>query len=141
VVDYPFVDLAIHTVDRFPNVFMVQLSQRPWSVTNPNVKMGRMLMREENKVVCEMQPNGFGNNTFQVRLFKKKTWERVGRYPDRDTIDFTKYAPGTREGSIGEFEYGKRLAGLGYCAAKIGTGQFIHTIPENARSAHFITDE
>lgn len=141
VVDYNFIDLGIKVLDTFSDIFMLQLSKRPWSPTNPNIKMGRMLMMDGDHAVAQMYPNGFGNNTFQVKLLKKAVWEKVGPYPTKDTIDFSKYPPGTREGSVGEFEYGKRLHELGYGAAKINDGQFIHILEENARDEYFIKND
>jgi hypothetical protein len=87
-----------------------------------------------------MVPNGWGNNTFQIRLFKKGNWEQVGPYlEDKDMIpDWKEY--GHRLGSVSERDYGIRLNHAKWCAVKINDGQFIHTIEENARM-HFITDE
>ena len=140
VVQYPFIDLGIKTLDTFSQVFMIHLGKRPWSVKNQNVRMGRVLMTHEDMMVSELVPNGLGNNTFQVKLLRKDQWEKVGPYVTTSDIDFSQYKPDVREGSIGELEYGMRLAKLGYRAAKINDGQFIHTIPENARSEYFITN-
>jgi len=140
VVNYPFVDLAIETVDTFSQIFMVHLSQRDWDYSNKNIRMGRVLMKKGDMVVSELQHNGLGNNTFQVKLLRKDDWIKVGPYLTADDINFNRYKPDVREGSIGELDYGVRLAKLDYRAAKINTGQFIHTIPENARSEHFITN-
>jgi len=135
---YSFIDLGIKALDCFKDVFMIQLSKRPWSTTNNNIKMGSVIMTDKNKTVCRIQPNGFGNNTFQVRLFKKDRWQKVGYYlEDKDIpLRWSSHRPG----SVSERDYGIRLASLGYCAAKINDGQFIHTIAENARM-HFIDDE
>ncbi len=131
VVNYPFIDLAIKTLDTFKNLFMIQLSKRSWSITNPNIKMGRVLTNQDNKLVCEMQPNHWGNNTFQVRLFKKAAWESIGRY--LEDKDIGPQWDGHRPGSVSERDYGVRLNSQGYRAAKINDGQFIHTIEEDAR--------
>ncbi len=131
VVDYPFVDTAIEILDRFNDLFMIQFSKRAWSTTNPNIRIGRVLHNEGDKTVFEMQNNGYGNNTFQVRMFKKERWQQVGPYlEDKDIGPQWK---GHRPGSVSERDYGIRLQSLGYKAAKINDGQFIHTIAENAR--------
>jgi len=141
VVDYPFIDLGIEVLDRFDHIFMIQLSKREWSTTNKNVKFGRILMPPKNGLsVIEMADNGFGNNTSQIRLFKKETWKKIGLYLDTKTIDWNRWQK-AREGSIVEFDYGQRLQRLGYKAAKINDGQFIHTLEENARSEYFISHE
>ena len=140
VVDYPFIDLAIDVLDKFEHIFMIQLSKREWSSTNKNVRFGRLLFPPQNDLsVIEMADNGFGNNTSQIRLFKKSSWEKVGPYLDTKTIDWNRWK-GHREGSVVEFDYGVRLNNLGYRAAKINDGQFIHTIEENARSEYFISN-
>ena len=140
VVDYPFIDLAIDVLDKFEHIFMIQLSKREWSSTNKNVRFGRLLFPPQNDLsVIEMADNGFGNNTSQIRLFKKSSWEKVGPYLDTNTIDWNRWK-GHREGSVVEFDYGVRLNNLGYRAAKINDGQFIHTIEENARSEYFISN-
>ena len=140
VVDYPFIDLAIETLDSYQAVFMIHLGKRPWSADNLNIKRGPVLMVRGDITVFGMQPNQWGNNTFQVRLFKKSKWGQVGHYlEDKDMDpDWKKY--GHRLGSVSERDYGIRLAQLGCLAAKINDGQFIHTIEENARM-HFIKDD
>ena len=131
-VDYPFIDLGIQVLDTFGHIYMVQLSKREWSVTNKNVSFGRVLMPpSDGMTVVEMGDNGFGNNTFQIRLFKRSTWKEVGLYlEDKDIGPEWK---GHRKGSVSERDYGVRLQSLGYKAAKINDGQFIHTLEENAR--------
>lgn len=132
VVEYPFIDLAIDALDKFNHIFMIQLSKREWSSTNNNVRFGRLLFPPQNDMtVVEMADNGYGNNTFQVRMFKKERWKQVGLYlEDKDIGPQWK---GHRKGSVSERDYGIRLQSMGYKAAKINDGQFIHTIPENAR--------
>ena len=118
---------------------MIQLSKRPWSTTNRNVKFNRVLLPPKDGLsVIEMGDNGFGNNTNQVQLLRRSKWKEMGPFPDVNTIDWNKWK-GAREGSIVEFEYGCRLQSRGYRAAKINDGQFIHTLPENARANHFIS--
>jgi len=136
VVDYPFIDLAIETLDRFENIFMVQLSQRDWSIKNINIQMGRLLMVHEDKVVSEMKSNNFGNNTFQVRLFKKSKWKKVGLYLEDKNI--SPLWAGHRPGSVSERDYGLRLQSFGYKAARINTGQFKHLLEEDSRVADLL---
>ena len=138
IANYPFIDLAIETLDKFQQIFMVQLSKRPWSSTNPNIRIGRVLMAHGDATVFEMHPNHWGNNTFQVRLFKKDKWSTIGHYlEDKDIGPQWK---GHRPGSVSERDYGVRLNSHGFRAAKINDGQFKHTIEENAR-VHFINNE
>jgi len=139
VTNYNFVDLAIETLDRFSAIFMVQLRKRSWKPYpkpyepgDRNCSTGTYLMRQENNQVFQMADNGFGNNTFQVRLFKKSKWKQVGLYLEDKDIDWNRW-PGARPGSISERDYGLRLAAHGFSAAKINSGQFDHTIEENAR--------
>lgn len=138
VVNYDFIDLGIEVLDKFQHINSIQLRKRAWSAENPNVKMGKVLLNNDGITVFEMQDNGFGNNTSQVRLFKKSFYERIGPYRDLSNMPWKDY-PDAREGSIVEHDYGQRLKLSGTVAAKINDGQFIHTLEENARSAHFIT--
>lgn len=138
-VKYPFIDLAVDVLEKFPHIFMVQMSKREWSRTNKNNMIGRVLLTKDDLTVFEMRPNGFGNNTSQVKLIKKSNWLKVGEYLTTEEINWER-SKGHREGSIVEYEYGRRLHNIGFAAAKINDGQFIHTIPENARSEFFITN-
>jgi len=139
VVDYPFIDLAIQALNSFRGVFMVHLGKRPWSPDNQNIKRGPVLMTQGDITVFGMQRNHWGNNTFQVRLFKKSRWEEVGPYLEDKDMNPEWKKEGHRLGSVSERDYGVRLQRVGYRAVKINDGQFIHTIEENARM-HFIED-
>ncbi|MCI0558115.1 MAG: glycosyltransferase family 2 protein [Nitrososphaera sp.] len=138
MVDYNFIDFGIEVLNKFNHIFMVQLGKRDWN-KNKNCMFGRVLLpTQDGMTAVEMGDNGYGNNTSQIRLFKKATWEKVGPYLDMKTIPWTFLKPNVREGSFVEMEYGQRLQKLGFKAAKINDGQFIHTLPENARAEHFI---
>jgi glycosyltransferase involved in cell wall biosynthesis len=138
-VDYNFIDLGIGILEKFKHINSVQLSKRAWSSTNPNVKMGKVLLNKNGITAFEMEDNGFGNHTNQIKLFKKSFYERIGPYLELNNIPWHRYSPDAREGSIVEHDYGQRLKLSGTVAAKINDGQFVHTLAENARNAHFIT--
>ena len=77
IVNYPFIDLAIETLDKFKQVFMVQLGKRPWSSTNNNVRIGHVLKTRADATVFEMHPNNRGNNKIQIRLCKKDRCSKI----------------------------------------------------------------
>lgn len=114
-VDYPFLLKAIWTLKNFPEIGIVQLKYK----VRPEVVESELM-----EGVHLIKDNGFGGFSYQIHLTSREVYDKWG--PSEVVPDSWSFKNGHDEGSLSEYENGKKFSTIGLRAVKILDGQFLH---------------
>lgn len=114
-VDYPFLLRAIWTLRNFSEIGLVQLKYK----VRPDVVEYELTDR-----VHLIKDNNFGGFSYQIHLTSREVYDKWG--PFEVMPEGWNFKNGHDEGSLSEYENGKKYASAGFRAVKILDGQFFH---------------